>query len=210
MVNWKYIKEFGLYIFFVNGVSRILRKMKCKPSTLNAYDRFKHKIDEAYLLRKYEYLLKSNHIEIVKKSSIGGGKHTFVFWWQGFETAPEIVKLCINSMKKHADDLVLIDKNNYTQWVGLPDYIVSKFNTGDISLAHFSDVIRFYLLYFYGGTWIDATCFLSREIPGEIRETEFWSINGAYKNILGWRWTSFFYVWTSRKYNSQTNVDILL
>ena len=189
----RYIKEFGLILFLINGISRLIRKFVRNSVIINAYDRFKHKIDSYYLYIKYGYLLQTSK-EVLNNDliSIEGKNYTFVFWWQGLDNAPEIVKLCIQSAKKHEKNIVILDMHNYKDWVVLPDYIIDKFEKGYISIAHFSDIIRFYLLYVYGGTWMDATCFLSKSIPNNIKSSEFWSINGAFRDVLNWRWTSFF------------------
>lgn len=61
-----------------------------------------------------------------------------------------------------------------------------------MSLAHFSDILRFNLLNQFGGGWIDATCFLSEPLPKEIEDYSFYSIKGAFDFGLRWQWTSFF------------------
>lgn len=193
MGTYKYIKEFGLSLFLVNGISRLLRNIGCGSRITGACDRFKHKVDERYLYRKYKYLLTASSMACLDVKPIGGGKnYTFVFWWQGIDNAPEVVKLSVKSITKNSENLVVIDKDNLCEWVSFPDYVMEKFRCGYISLAHFSDILRFYLLYVYGGTWIDATCFLSKKIPDNVRLSDFWSVNGAYANSLGWHWTSFF------------------
>lgn len=45
----------------------------------------------------------------------------------------------------------------------------------------------------YGGVWIDATCFLSKSLPHNIFNYNFYSLNGAYTD-LKWKWTSWFMV----------------
>ncbi len=61
-----------------------------------------------------------------------------------------------------------------------------------MSIAHFSDVIRFFLLKQHGGLWIDATCLITQDIPSSIFEYNFYSLDGAYSNDLKWKWTSWF------------------
>ena len=192
MGTYKYIREFGLSLFLVNGISRLLRNIGCNSKVTGACDRFKHKIDEWYLYRKYKYLLDASYCADLGVKPIGGKNYTFVFWWQGIDCAPETVQLCIKSIKANTEHLVVIDKDNIHEWALLPINIMEKLARGSISLAHFSDILRFYLLYVYGGAWIDATCFLSRKIPEHVMSSDFWSVNGAYANSLGWRWTSFF------------------
>ena len=90
----------------------------------------------------------------------------FVFWWQGEDYLPEIVKLCIDSIKKNSYPFAvhLITKYNYEEYVEIDSVIKEKLLQGRMTLTHFSDILRFYLLYQYGGAWLDATIFLSSSI----------------------------------------------
>lgn len=99
-------------------------------------------------------------------------------WLQGEDNAPEIVKQCINSIRKHSGhrDVVVITFENYKKYVNLPDYIETKYRQGIISSAHFSDLIRCALLYLYGGLWIDSTVFIVKNIPDIWFQKEFYSI----------------------------------
>lgn len=42
-------------------------------------------------------------------------------------------------------EIIVITKDNF------PNYIIEKFNKGNISIQQFSDIIRVYLMYNYGG-----------------------------------------------------------
>ena len=83
----------------------------------------------------------------------------WTLWLQGYENAPDIVKICISSMKKYANnyDVVVLDENNLSKYITLPDFIMQKYKKGFISPIHFSDIVRLELLDRYGGTWIDST-----------------------------------------------------
>lgn len=61
--------------------------------------------------------------------------------------------------------MVVIDQNNYRDYVDIPDYIIKKLDKKQMSLTHFSDILRMALLYEYGGVWMDATLFTVEEIP---------------------------------------------
>jgi hypothetical protein len=43
------------------------------------------------------------------------------------------------------------------EFVSIPDYILNKLKSGNITIAHFSDILRIVLLYEHGGIWMDAT-----------------------------------------------------
>ena len=51
--------------------------------------------------------------------------------------------------------------NNFSEYVDIPDFIIKKYNKGIITPTHFSDILRLELLKKYGGTWIDATMFIT-------------------------------------------------
>ena len=66
----------------------------------------------------------------------------FTMWWQGENEMPPLMKSCVNSLDKIGGRVVVITKDNYVDYVSLPDYIVSLSACGKMCLAHFSDIIR--------------------------------------------------------------------
>lgn len=89
-------------------------------------------------------------------------------WWQGLEDAPQLVKTCILSQQRNMTgngfQHVIITKDNWTQYVELPQIILQKLENNRITLTHFSDIIRAELIRRYGGIWIDATVFCNKKI----------------------------------------------
>lgn len=112
----------------------------------------------------------------------------WVFWWQGLDEAPFIIKLCINNMKKYIKDreIILITKDNFSYYINLPNFIMKKFNNGNISIQQFSDIIRVYLMYNYGGIWLDATILIKDKLDNAIFNYNFYSVKREkkMKNIL--------------------------
>ena len=52
----------------------------------------------------------------------------FTIWQQGEENAPELVKSCFRSIRKHCkQELVVLDDNNIFDYITLPDVIVQKY-----------------------------------------------------------------------------------
>lgn len=94
------------------------------------------------------------------------GNTIWVFWWQGEENMPTIVKACYNSIKKNRGlyKVILLDQKNFYNYVNIPTYILNKLESGKISITHFSDILRFNLLAKYGGWWMDATIYLPQSI----------------------------------------------
>ena len=91
--------------------------------------------------------------------------NVFVFWWDGFEKAPEIVNACLRSVKKHHPNcnVITIDKDNYEQYTDIDSCVIKDFKKDKISVQTFSDILRFNLLKNNGGIWIDSTIFFLSE-----------------------------------------------
>lgn len=98
----------------------------------------------------------------------------WILWLQGELNAPQIVKNCISSIKKNMPeyDVVVLDSENLSNYINLPDYIEEKFKNGTISAAHYSDLVRLELLTNHGGIWIDSTVFMTDKLPSYITESD--------------------------------------
>lgn len=125
----------------------------------------------------------------------------WVFWWQGINRMPEVVQICYNSILQNAENhpVCLITEKNYNQYISnLPhlNEILSCLEKGTLIYAHFSDIVRTYLLYTYGGAWIDATVLLTDKIDKIVTNRLFVSgrrCSDKLKNsITQGKWTSYF------------------
>lgn len=107
-------------------------------------------------------------------------------WWSGYESMPEVVKLCYEQLKRMApnniSEVILITLDNYKEFINIPEYIENKFRIGIISAAHFSDILRFSLLSKYGGMWLDSTIFVSGKIPNEYINTYYFTQKVSDRN----------------------------
>lgn len=125
------------------------------------------------LKKKYLFILDNfEYDNSLKKTE---SKRVWVFWWQGIENAPVIVRRCYQSIKDNLNEweVVLITEANYFYYVSFPEHIMQKFNKGLITLTHFSDLLRLELLIKYGGLWLDATVLCtSRIIPQSITNSD--------------------------------------
>lgn len=120
---------------------------------------------------KNDYTFNDNVLNnnVVKDESI------FVYWKQGWTSAPKIVEICKASLEKHAKNhpIVFLDETNIGEYVSFPDFILEYRKRGIINEALFSDILRLNLLIKYGGIWCDATCFFTDEIPAWIEASDF-------------------------------------
>lgn len=108
---------------------------------------------------------------------------------------PPLVKTCYQQAKRVFQDknVVLLDQNNWNDYVEIPAIILEKVKAGIITLTHFSDILRMALLCQCGGLWMDSTLFISRTIPDKILKQPLFTIKSekelAY--VSHCRWTSF-------------------
>ena len=80
-------------------------------------------------------------------------------WLQGMEKAPQIIQICLASLKKYLPEkeIRIVDDSNRRQYVTFPDYFEKKWAKKQIPPALFADLLRLELLIRYGGTWLDST-----------------------------------------------------
>ena len=108
----------------------------------------------------------------------------WIYWGQGMEDAPDIVKACYASIKKHASsEVILLSEKNIIEYVQLPQTVIEKNKSGAISNAALSDIIRFSLLEHFGGTWLDATVFLTGKMPEYVTESDFFAFRYSFGKI---------------------------
>lgn len=120
----------------------------------------------------------------------------WIFWFQGIENAPYLVKKCYESVKNNFInyDVRIITQNNIDQYIQFPNYIYEKLNNGKITLTHFSDLVRLELLTQYGGIWMDATVFCSGgDIPKYMTDSDLFmfqclkpGLDGHSRRISSW------------------------
>ena len=83
----------------------------------------------------------------------------WILWTQGFENAPEVVKLCLKSWKTFNPNWTIraLDDQALKALIDLP--LLSAENREDITPQVSSDLARVSLLRRFGGVWTDATVF---------------------------------------------------
>lgn len=165
----------------------------------------KHWID--YINRKkintFNASFKAEAMPIIEKyrsyTSPSGaiGNRVWVFWYTGLDTAPAIVKKCIDEMKNIEDiDLVILDKSNLDEYFIWDESIKDKFDRGLISVTFLTDVIRNQLMARYGGFWFDSTLlFFDKDFIKEHEKLSYYSLKhsdyAACSHFNDGRWSSF-------------------
>ncbi|AIM25678.1 capsular polysaccharide synthesis protein [Melissococcus plutonius] len=117
-----------------------------------------------YLYKHYYPLIKNRPKylgELHEKTNI-----IWICWLQGEENAPELIKVCIRSIRKYNPNkkIIILDEKTLSKYATFPNYILEKRAKGIISNTHFSDLLRAQILVTYGGTWMDATL-LCTDVP---------------------------------------------
>lgn len=152
---------------------------------------------QQYLRKKYE---KSIYEEILKNNwKVGeqvSSRRVWICWWQGIDNAPLLVRRCYDSVKSNLVDweIIVITLDNYEEYVQFPDYILQRWQKGQISNTHMSDLLRLELIVKYGGLWLDSTVLCTgKKIPESIMRSNLFvyqllrpGINGHSLPISNW------------------------
>ena len=187
------IKEFGLKIFLADFLASNVR-------ISNFTARLRDRVFLNWLKKNYgNIILKYKNAENspVILNETENSSPIWCVWWQGEENLPEVIDLCFSNIRKYCGNhpFKIITEKNYREYVELPEYIIEKLNAGKITLTHFSDIMRMYLLSRYGGLWLDATIFVNKNIPEKIFSAPYFTIkrkkNIHDRNISQGRWTGF-------------------
>lgn len=149
--------------------------------------------------KKYSYIfVKYKNIEYHISTEINN--NIFVYWNKGFENLPEVVRICLDQVKKfYGDeyDIHLIDDNNVKDYIVLDEKIWEYYKNKKISIQTFSDILRVNLLYKYGGCWFDSTLLMLNRFPLKemILKYGYYSLNHKsefFKDVYDVTWTTYF------------------
>ncbi|MFR9569153.1 MAG: capsular polysaccharide synthesis protein [Rikenellaceae bacterium] len=185
----------------------IERLNKIFPQPLRPYLRSK----KAQYFNKY---IESNFQETLKPYIIAGECReavsefkVWVFWAQGFDSAPDLVQMCSHRlMEVCGDQVVHLTMDNIADYVSFPPHIIEKVRDKRITLTHFSDLLRLALLSQYGGLWIDSTCWVSDDCLSTLRSGDLCTLHSAPRilprYIANGRWT----IWAIGSRYAQTTL----
>lgn len=132
------------------------------------------------LIENKLYSLYSNILDFNGNKEIDAEPCAWTFWWQGEDSMPDIVKICYRSQLKYVRDagvrFHLLTKDNISEFIEIPKFILDKVNKGIITLTHLSDIIRILLLEKYGGMWLDSTLLFTKPINTNYLKYDFFSV----------------------------------
>ena len=87
----------------------------------------KHKVMMQYFERTFnDFLISYDYEKTLTNGGFEYKKNIWICWWQGEEQAPELVKKCIQSIRKNAYhyNVVIITEENYRNYVSFPEWTV--------------------------------------------------------------------------------------
>lgn len=173
------ILNFGVRVAFFSLLFDLVIRIKKNFCLKGWIIEQKHKAVKNYIKSKYGDVI---HSFSKKKWTMNSENNHYVWicWWQGEENLDELTSCCVKSIRKCAKEysVKFITELNYRDYVCIPSYIIDKMNKGVITFTQFSDILRMNLLYKYGGLWLDATMFLTKEIPNDIFDRLLYSQKG--------------------------------
>ena len=151
--------------------------------------------NHADIIAKYKNIRPTSQDKIDRKSTV------WVMWFQGEEAMPPIVKACYANLKKHAGEhpVVLLTEKNIRQFTNnnplWTDEIFKFVENNNITKTHFADIMRCFLLYNYGGFWIDSTVWMNRDLDEVAGDLSFVSgrVHATHnRHVPEGKWTTFF------------------
>lgn len=192
-----YIKKFGLKLWIMQMMIMVFNKLNIFEKYKNKLRFQKNKVINKWLLKNYKDLIEKykNLKEDLNKNY---SNNIWIFWWQGLETAPEIVKASIESVRHNCPNykINIITEENINDYYKIPQNILNKLQNKTITLTHLSDIIRMNLLNNYGGFWIDATIYLTKNPFIEKTFKNYYTIKFDAENdktsISRGKWCGFF------------------
>lgn len=204
----KYI-NFGLSVTSMDIISRVSKS----PMIY----KYKHNVILKYLKKNYSYILDNYRSIDGELAQISKDYPIWVFWYQGFNNAPPIVKACLNSLKKcvKGHPIIEITKDNIADYVVIPSYILNKLQNSTITITHLSDILRVLLLEKYGGCWVDVTLFFEKWIQEDLSTMSFYSLkqNPVTKNsmyVSDYKWATYFQIHAKGSITAKYMRDIFL
>lgn len=177
-----------------------IKLLSLKHKVLNKLQKYLPFIDSDKMIYSFiekEFSAVTNGYAVSKKAETPAqtSGSIWLFWWQGYENAPPLVRICIDSVKKNAGshEVVILTQENWKDFAEIPEYIIKKLYEKKISLTHFSDILRMELLSRHGGLWLDATVFVSRKIPEEYFSLPYFTVrySSSSSRIAHGQWTGF-------------------
>lgn len=155
----------------------------------------KHHAILSYLEKRYSKVIDAYKNKVSTSECLKSDCPIWICWFQGEEQMPLLVKKCLKSVQKYSGkhEVHIITMDNFEDYMTVPNYILDKVKRKEITLTHFSDIVRNNLLANYGGIWLDATIYITAELKGW--NLPFFTIKqdrpADYIFVSEYKWTGF-------------------
>lgn len=167
------------------------------------YFDYRRKLIKTFVRRLREEAQIDESSSIKKEVTKKFPKIIWTMWQQGESQMPETVKASMKTIKDFAKrngcEFHLLTDENLHSYITISKDIIEKYKEKKLKAAHYSDIVRFSLLYQYGGIWMDATLFVSPYATLEMFEEEFFSLNHPpldtnkmERTICDYKWSGYF------------------
>ena len=173
-------------------VKELVQYVKVSPKDRHAIRQILYESTALQYYTRYAYVLDQDNLrntqETNEHGTLGANTRIWQLWYQGIKHAPDIVNACIASVEKHLPDCerIILDEHNIDQYIDLPGYIYDKKKQGYISNVNFSDLLRACLLAENGGTWMDATVYLTSPPPRLFFQLPLFFFSRTPSSLLGY------------------------
>jgi Capsular polysaccharide synthesis protein len=112
-------------------------------------------------------------------------------WYQGWQHAPDLVKACAASWRRHNPDwnLRLLSSQTLEAWLAPLPHLAAA--SSHLPLEARSDVLRIELLRRFGGIWVDSTVYCLRPLDGWITQampSGFFAFSRPMPNVMLSSW----------------------
>jgi hypothetical protein len=112
-------------------------------------------------------------------------------WFQGWADAPDLVKACAASWRRHNPDWNLRLVSGDTLEAYLDPFPRQATAAGNLPVEALSDVLRIELLHRFGGIWVDSTVYCLRPLDGWLdyaMPSGFFAFNRPMPDIMLSSW----------------------
>lgn len=173
---------------FSEGINAFRAKLDIQVMNHNGYQ--ESDAVKARLLRKHEAVLRYlenrfgdyyasyDYDALLPPIAPDRSNKIWMCWWQGLDSAPEIVKACVESVRRNAGgrEVIIITDKNVSNYVKFPSWIIKKIDAGMITRTNLSDLLRLSLLASYGGMWLDSTFYCVGSLDKSLYNSPIFSI----------------------------------
>lgn len=183
LIHLKKGKYFSLSYMFYSLVWEITLHINRLKKIAVWTENKKEKYIDNYLYNNYGEIIRQYRTGNYNNLKTTSQYPIFIYWDQGLASIPPQVLSSINNITQLNQNVIVLDKNTIKQFIDLPEHVEKRRMEKIVGLAHYADIVRVSLLAKYGGIWIDATSWCTRQIPENVKSVPFYTRKGNYSSL---------------------------